>query len=222
MASSAQPAGQVELAAEPAPAKGQEPLAGPATASRSPASEPANNELSGTSADTPEAPAPSPPETPPAEPPQLEPKQALPRALAEAPGAVWYVRPASGGQYGPAPSEAFMQWLIENRVTADSLVWRDGWPEWLLAGQVFEDYFQREMPTGDAPAAAPSATRFPQDSATEQPATGPATPSLSLSEKNRAARKLRRKRNYMLMIAALSVLALVLLVVLIVVLLMQR
>jgi hypothetical protein len=57
--------------------------------------------------------------------------------LAEAPGNVWYVRPPSGGQYGPAASDVLQRWLDEGRVSADTLVWREGWPEWRLAGPLF-------------------------------------------------------------------------------------
>lgn len=57
--------------------------------------------------------------------------------IAEAPEATWYVRPPSGGQYGPAPGGLFREWLSEGRVTANSLVWRTGWTEWQLASAVF-------------------------------------------------------------------------------------
>jgi hypothetical protein len=57
--------------------------------------------------------------------------------IAEAPNGVWYVRPAAGGQYGPAGGEVMRQWLAQRRVGADSLVWREGWPEWKRASMVF-------------------------------------------------------------------------------------
>jgi hypothetical protein len=55
--------------------------------------------------------------------------------IAEAPQAVWYVRPRAGGQYGPAAGDVFRQWVAENRVTPDSYVWRDGWSDWRLASE---------------------------------------------------------------------------------------
>ena len=58
-------------------------------------------------------------------------------ALDEAPDAVWYVRPANGGQYGPAGRDAMRVWLAEGRIGVDSLVWREGWRDWLKAGKVF-------------------------------------------------------------------------------------
>lgn len=51
--------------------------------------------------------------------------------------AQWYVRPPSGGQYGPAPALLFRDWLAEGRITADTLIWRTGWPEWQMASVVF-------------------------------------------------------------------------------------
>lgn len=55
----------------------------------------------------------------------------------EAPNAVWYVRPPTGGQYGPARGDVLRRWLGEGRVTADSYVWREGWADWLTASSVF-------------------------------------------------------------------------------------
>jgi hypothetical protein len=57
--------------------------------------------------------------------------------LAEAPNAVWYVRPPTGGQFGPAPADLMRNWIAEGRVSPDSLVWREGWRDWQEAGQVF-------------------------------------------------------------------------------------
>src|SRR5262249_25988977 len=50
--------------------------------------------------------------------------------FAEAPAAIWYVRPPSGGQYGPARGEIMRRWIAEGRVSSDSLVWREGWTDW--------------------------------------------------------------------------------------------
>lgn len=77
-----------------------------------------------------------------------------PSLLAEAPNATWYVRPALGGQYGPAPSTVFWQWLLEGRIDVDALVWRDDWAEWQPACNVFADYFARLQ--AGAPAISPA------------------------------------------------------------------
>jgi hypothetical protein len=73
--------------------------------------------------------------------PTSEVDQLQPRVISESPEATWYVRPASGGQYGPAPASIVWEWLIEDRIGHDSLVWREDWPEWLSANQVFADFF---------------------------------------------------------------------------------
>ncbi len=57
--------------------------------------------------------------------------------ISEMPDAVWYVRPPTGGQFGPANGAVMRRWLNEGRVSADALVWREGWPDWQAAGPVF-------------------------------------------------------------------------------------
>lgn len=60
-----------------------------------------------------------------------------PDPIAEAPNAVWYVRPPSGGQFGPAAGDVMRSWIGEGRVSADTLVWREGWRDWQEASAVF-------------------------------------------------------------------------------------
>jgi hypothetical protein len=55
----------------------------------------------------------------------------------EVPEAVWYVRPPSGGQYGPARGDVMRKWIGEGRISADSMVWREGWDDWRSGGDVF-------------------------------------------------------------------------------------
>lgn len=57
--------------------------------------------------------------------------------LSEAPQAVWYIRPATGGQFGPATAEIMRQWLKEGRIGSGSLVWREGWRDWQDASATF-------------------------------------------------------------------------------------
>jgi hypothetical protein len=73
--------------------------------------------------------------------------------IAEAPAAIWYVRPPSGGQYGPARGDVMRRWLAEGRVSGDSLVWREGWVDWQSAGKLFP-MLGGVSPAAAAPAAA--------------------------------------------------------------------
>jgi GYF domain 2 len=57
--------------------------------------------------------------------------------LSEAGDVVWYVRPPSGGQYGPATGKLMRQWLAEGRISPDTLIWREGWRDWQQASAVF-------------------------------------------------------------------------------------
>ena len=61
----------------------------------------------------------------------------LPESDPLAANVAWYVQPSGGGQFGPATTEVFRQWLAEGRLSADSLVWREGWSAWKEAGEVF-------------------------------------------------------------------------------------
>ena len=56
----------------------------------------------------------------------------------EHPTAQWFVRPVSGGQFGPADGEVMQGWLKEERIGPDSLVWREGWEDWRVAEEVLE------------------------------------------------------------------------------------
>lgn len=98
----------------------------------------------------------------------------LPRAIAEAPQAVWYVRPPSGGQFGPADSATFYQWMKENRVAREALVWRDGWPQWMNAGEAFEEYYGSRWLLPDT-AAAPGQPAEPVSGGIPAEAAAPAS-----------------------------------------------
>ena len=55
------------------------------------------------------------------------------------PAATWYVRPPSGGQYGPANAEVLKVWISEGRVAKTALIWRDGWPQWREASEALSE-----------------------------------------------------------------------------------
>jgi len=69
----------------------------------------------------------------------------------EAPQAIWYVRPPSGGQYGPARGDVMRKWMGEGRVSPDSLVWREGWQDWRTAADAFPTLGAAVTPPMPAP-----------------------------------------------------------------------
>jgi len=86
--------------------------------------------------------------------------------IAEAPAAVWYVRPPSGGQYGPANGEVMRGWLDDGRVGADALVWREGWEEWAGADTIFPELMPQPSPSetpkvSSGPAVLPASSPAP-------------------------------------------------------------
>jgi hypothetical protein len=87
---------------------------------------------------------------PPAPPPTVGIPNPVADPIAEAPAAVWYVRPPTGSQYGPARGDVMRKWIAEGRVSSDSLVWREGWADWRSASQLFPNL-------GAAGASAPAA-----------------------------------------------------------------
>jgi hypothetical protein len=83
--------------------------------------------------------------------------------LADGGEVVWYVRPASGGQFGPATPDVMRGWLVEGRVGADSLVWREGWRDWQTAGGVFPQFSPNQpAPAIEAVVPRPAVAAAPQ------------------------------------------------------------
>lgn len=77
------------------------------------------------------------------------PLQSEPLAFAPVPessDAIWFVRPPTGGQFGPAHDGLFRQWVEEGRVGADSLVWREGWEDWQVASAVLSEFSSASTP----------------------------------------------------------------------------
>lgn len=156
---------------------------------------------------------------PPSAPPSAPPVNAKirPRAFAEAAGARWYVRPPSGGEYGPASEELLTVWIEEKRVTADSLLWREGQPQWLTADQLLPELYPADSDFYEEPnrrhTDSDSTIGFP-----EMPSTGPSIASEPESAAKpspaallKAQRKQRQKRNQWLLIGVLSLISLLLL-----------
>ncbi|MEM6468956.1 MAG: DUF4339 domain-containing protein [Planctomycetota bacterium] len=74
-----------------------------------------------------------------------------PELLADDAEATWYVRPPSGGQYGPATTDVLHVWIKEGRVARTALLWRDGWPQWREASEALADIAD-QLPSPVAPA----------------------------------------------------------------------
>ena len=112
---------------------------------------------------------------------------AAPDPLAEAPDAVWYVRLASGDQFGPALSSVMGEWLSEGRIAPDSLVWREGWQDWLKASEVFPQLSDSEL--------------------TIELASIPTTPISRTASQYRTTQRRNSKKNTSILIALILVLA---------------
>jgi hypothetical protein len=83
-------------------------------------------------------------------------------------GGTWFVRPPSGGQFGPATMPVLQTWLAEGRLTAETLVWREGWPDWRPAREVFPQMSAR----GPMPAMADLDGEIDEAAAPRRAATG--------------------------------------------------
>jgi len=58
------------------------------------------------------------------------------------PNDVWYVQLPDGQRFGPATLPIIQTWIKEHRISPTMLVIRDGWEDWLEAGQVFPETVQ--------------------------------------------------------------------------------
>jgi GYF domain 2 len=150
----------------------------------------------------------------------------------EAPAAVWYVRPATGGQYGPASGQVMRSWLEQGRVGANSLVWRDGWNEWRSASDAFPELGSLAAPSAFAGAQSaravngmpPLPANLPLghvvEGVPEVPPSVNLPPSMppSMPPLAHAARKRRRRNDTRLIFSAiLGVVSLILVIVLVLV-----
>ena len=58
---------------------------------------------------------------------------------------LFFVRPPSGGEYGPAAKEVIETWIQQKRVTAETLVCMLGSSQWKKAREVFISHFLLEL-----------------------------------------------------------------------------
>jgi hypothetical protein len=82
----------------------------------------------------------------------------------------WYVRPTSGGQFGPVDTNEFKQWVADGRVAATAWVWRTGWPDWKSGAEALPT-IAPEKPRAPTPPPPPLAPRVPAAPASRAPVT---------------------------------------------------
>jgi|GEM_PF-436629 len=78
---------------------------------------------------------------------KLSESKSMPAVLAADGGAKWFVRPPSGGQFGPADSDLLISWIGESRVTPESFLWREGMEQWQLASELVPELFPSNTDT---------------------------------------------------------------------------
>ena len=152
----------------------------------------------------------------------------MPQVIAEALNAAWYVRPPSGGQYGPAVGAVFWDWLNEKRVGENSLVWREGWAAWQPAKEAFPEFF-KSAPVPPKVAPLPLAATVPNPVRSSDGAPSPKSGSnsalpLDPTMETRRTVQVRRRRSHsqnLVILVSLSLVALVLIVALAAVLVLQ-
>ncbi|MEQ8210232.1 MAG: GYF domain-containing protein [Lacipirellulaceae bacterium] len=168
----------------------------------------------------PEATETTPQEPSPAEPSPPEPP--APPALVEEPQpeepateTVWYVRSATGEQFGPAGSEAMREWIEQGRVAADSWTWRTGWEDWKPGTEAIAEVNASNPiapPVEPAAAMGAAAATLSEPSvsvASQNPFKQEKSPTTGAAEARRLAREKKKKRNQIITIV-LAVLTLAL------------
>ncbi|XZE18301.1 DUF4339 domain-containing protein [Pirellulaceae bacterium SH449] len=138
------------------------------------------------------------------------------------PLAQWYVRPPSGGQYGPADSKLLAQWISENRVTADSLIWFDGLTQWTAAGSVLAELFNESgLTTAQVAGSASNTTLTPV--ASNMVSAGQLVGTASIESVGKPIRsRQKQKRNQWIVITLLISVCFCLILGLVAVLLLQK
>lgn len=143
--------------------------------------------------------------------------QAVPAPLASAPmtnspsaeaAAEWRVTLSDGTQFGPTVPIIFAQWIAAGRVPADALVWRTGWDDWRVAGEVEAELPSRlpGRPTAPADLPVPEVPR----GATLPPSLDPPraigpdgrqAPPTGVAYSLRKKREARRRRRFVTLLA---------------------
>ena len=138
----------------------------------------------------------------------------MPLVLVNAGDVKWFVRPPSGGQFGPAPSRLLMNWISESRVTADSFLWRQGFAQWRLASELLPELFEKTSQPVDF-------LQTPTDTSATSPELGLNATSTSRTSAVLKKRK-QKRRQQLTMVILLATVSIILLGVLILVLVFQK
>ncbi|MFN7730856.1 MAG: GYF domain-containing protein [Pirellula sp.] len=135
--------------------------------------------------------------------------RALPASIASLQNVQWYVRPPSGGQFGPADTAILATWIDENRITADSYLWREGMEQWQLASELLPEAFPTTALSAKAPTP-PAASAAPASAAEDDllQATGPS--SLALNKASAAIKRRRQQTRQWLILGVLVAIAIAL------------
>ena len=133
----------------------------------------------------------------------------IPASLLPHIDARWFVRPPSGGQYGPATTPMLVDWIAERRITADSFLWREGMESWLSAVEVIPERFG---PVPIAPVTAASGINAPASASTSEVANEllrEALPgSMASSKAAVTTKKKRQQRQQWIVLGLLVIIAL--------------
>lgn len=133
----------------------------------------------------------------------------------------WFVRPPSGGVYGPADTSTLVSWIAQRRVTADSYIWRDGMEVWRIAIEWMPDAFVGNSGSA-AQALAPPPVNLPElpvPVTSKMPETqSQLKPELAKAKANLDQRRQRKRKQTWVILGLLLVIALGLLATLFVVL----
>jgi hypothetical protein len=110
----------------------------------------------------------------------------------------WFVRPPSGGQYGPATTQMLLDWIGQKRVTADSLLWREGLTTWVSARELVPEPFGGQSSSGNAVShdirpPVPAPPTIAPSSTTSVASTNPIT-TLGGAASNKAAIAMKKKK----------------------------
>ena len=141
----------------------------------------------------------------------------VPAVLTAGGAAKWFVRPTSGGQFGPADSDLLMNWIGESRVTSESFLWREGMEQWQLASELLPELFRSntdtKVPSSVPPLQPPLSAGFDDANVRNFDIGLTGTPTSATGAMLR--KRMQKRRRQLTMVIILATLSLILLSILI-------